>query len=74
MTPETLIAEVERLYAGGDTAGALELVERELTDELDDSMDRHQRSRLHATMHLVHESLGVDAVDRIQRQIHAASA
>ena len=73
MTPDELISRVEQLDAEGDIVGALELVERELTDDLDDAFTRTQRTRLHATMHAIHEVAGMDLVDRI-RQRHAASA
>jgi hypothetical protein len=73
MTPDELIARVERLDAAGDVVGALELVERELTDDLDGTFTTAQRTRLHATMHAIHEIAGMDLVDQIRRR-HAASA
>ena len=68
MTPEELIAEVERRILLGDDVAALELVERLVTFEYETAMSREQRTQLHALMHPVHEHLGLEAVTAIRQR------
>jgi hypothetical protein len=74
MTPEALIAEIECLVHRGNEAAAIELVERVVTFELERSMSRDQRTRLHALVHPIHEHLGLDVVTSIQTRVRAQQA
>jgi hypothetical protein len=69
MTPEELLAEVERRVLRGHEEAALELVERLVTFEYEAAMSRAQRTRLHELMHPIHGHLGLTGVTAVRERI-----